>query len=261
MLERNFWEATSGRFGFEVLVLGKGVVWLVVVDCLSNEVSLVFSGTEGAGSSSALLLLLFFFCTTAAFTSAKTSASCSLPFERRFFFVPVLTPTASTSFFDFFFSTRGNTFHPVKFSMNWQIISNNCLMGDGSDGDARIDFRKFCTAVFEGDDPPLIYSIESSGLRGLVSPGFICDGVRDSSRCLIELMLLPLHPIALHDSLVSRLFRLRNATPLNRPFSEYATFAWRRLNGAPRIGDDVDGKNDCLLASDPSTSRNAMRRS
>ena len=95
-------------------------------------------------------------------------------------------------------------------------------MGDGSEGEARRDFRIFCTALLlEEESPPLIDNIDSNGMSELLAREFICSGVEDSSRPLPPLMPMPsLHPImALHDALLC-LARWRKATP------EESSFDW-----------------------------------
>ena len=55
----------------------------------------------------------------------------------------------------------------------------NCLMGDGSDGEASKDCRNICTALLDGEPPPLTESIDSSERSELMAGvcGFICNDV------------------------------------------------------------------------------------
>lgn len=183
LLERNFLEAASGRFGFVVgFCLGGALLAVaeVAVAGAPFEVAVVASDSSDTDAKGFLASFGFlFFCfraTTATLTSSKSS---SVPFWRRFLLVPAppasSTAIASPSFglvlFDLLLlplsSARGSTFHPVNFSMNREIISIAFLMGDGSDDDARMDFRTIWTELFEEEEedaPPLVDSIACSDL-------------------------------------------------------------------------------------------------
>lgn len=186
MLERNFLEAASGRFGFVVgFCLGGALSATaeVAVAGAPFEVAVVASDSSDTEAEGFLASFDFlFFCFRATTATLTSSESSSVPFGRRFLLVPAppasTTAIASPSFglvlFDLLLpplsSARGSTFHPVNFSMNRQTISIAFLMGDGSDDDARMDFRTICTELFEeeeeedDDAPPLVDSIACSDL-------------------------------------------------------------------------------------------------
>ena len=184
MLDRNFFDASSGRAGVDDFFVGVAVSGLaeVVVTPSTELVALCVCILSSSVVESDFRFLLCFF--RELFTASSLSSLSSLMlFERLVFVFPTVIASSISAFsfdfvlfdFDFFLLsfTRGNTLNPVRDSMNRHTISISCLIGNGIDDDARIDFRMHCIALLfleDEDAPPRMASTELRWDLGGMTP-------------------------------------------------------------------------------------------